>query len=281
MISRNKLQLSAILIIIISISKPLLSDFKDVQKLIAEMIAQTKTVQSITYTTETKERINGEIIKRGGIFKMIVSPPKVYYERHFPEKGAIVIYDSLKLGRKIQVKPHTFPWVPLTLSMDDWLIRKSGHHTPDRAGFGYTVDILVSLLEKYNENLGTILRLGEMKIYDEKMCQVVHLENPYFQWQSYTVKENESIITIAKERKLSEYMIFERNKGLKNYEYLETGKIIRIPTDYAAAMDIWIDLKSKLPVKFTVYDDRGLFEEFGYKKIQINIPLTDNDFKLP
>ncbi len=268
------------MILVLTIANLLLSDEKDVHKLIEEMIDRTKSVETIRYHTETKERINGEIIERGGIFKMIVSPPKVYYERLFPEKGAIVIYDSLKLGRKIQVKPHTFPWVPLNLHIDDWMIRKSGHHTPDRAGYGYTIGILEYLLEKYNSEFEKMLRYGEQHEYDGAMCQIVHLENPNFRWENYIVKEGETIISIAEERKLSEYMILKRNSGLKITKALKREKI-KLPTDYAKAMDIWINLENLLPVKFTVYDDRGLFEEFGYKKMEINIPLDESEFELP
>jgi hypothetical protein len=260
---------------------PLRADLKEIEDLINEMIFQVKSVKSLYYNTASKERIDGSIIERGGIFKMIVSPPRVYYERLFPEKGAIVIYDSLKMGEKIQVKPHTFPWVPLNLHKDDWIVRKSGHHTPDRAGYGYTLGIFEALLKKHENDLDEMLHFGEEQQYDGKMCQIIRLENPHFRWQAYTVKEGESLISIAKERHLSEYMIYDRNADLKNFTDIKAGQIIQIPTDYAAVMDIWIDKESMLPIKFTIYDDRGLFEEFGYKDIKINIPLDDNDFKIP
>lgn len=267
--------------LILLLLNPLRADLREIEDQIKEMISQAKSVQSMSYSLETKERINGTIVERGGIFKLIVSPPRLYYERLFPEKGAIVIYDSLKMGDKIQIKPHTFPWVPLSFHKDDWIIRKSGHHTPDRAGYGYTIAIFEALLKKYEKNLDEMLHLGEEQEYDGKMCQIIHFENRYFHWQAYTVKEGENLIDIAKERNLSEYMIYERNAGLKNFTDIKAGQIIQIPSDYAAKMDIWIDKESMLPIKYTVYDDRGLFEEFGYKNLKINIPLDDNDFKLP
>jgi hypothetical protein len=68
----------------------------------------------------------------------------------------------------------------------------------------------------------------------------------------------------------------------KFYRYLpdkkdENGKNLY----YAWRVEMWYDVEYKLPVVLRMYDwDKKLFEEYTYKDVVKDPPLTDEDFQL-
>lgn len=269
------------MILLLMMTTFLMAAEQDACQLMKQMITRSKTIRTLEFTMKTRERMNGEMIEREGYFRIERQPRfRVYYERGFPDKGAKVLYDASADSIKMTVKPNTFPWVPISLGKDDWMVRKGGHHTVDQAGFDYTLDILDFIMKKYGAESCGFIRFGTQGELDGTRCQNVELDNPHFTWINYTLKDGETVESIAKERRISDYMILQRNPQYNKYSDIYPGTVIRIPVDYAKRMTVCVDEQTGLPALIRIYDDQGLYEEYQFLNMKVNPPFTDADFVL-
>ena len=92
------------------------------------------------------------------------------------------------------------------------------------------------------------------------------------------VKKGETITSIATKKKVSEYMILMKNKGVDSYTDIKVGQTIKIPTEYAAQITLFIDQQTLLPLVLKIYDDEGLFEHYEFLKLQIDPPFKTDEF---
>ena len=72
-------------------------------------------------------------------------------------------------------------------------------------------------------------------------------------------------------------MILERNKQLKDYDDVSTGEEIMIPTDYCKKMILYIEKERNIPMYFEIHDDLGLYEQYEFSNVAIDIPLKKNE----
>ena len=73
-------------------------------------------------------------------------------------------------------------------------------------------------------------------------------------------------------------MILEKNKKIDDYFDISIGQIIKIPNDYAPKMVLYIDKKLNLPLVIEVYDDKGFYERYEYRKLEFNPIITNEEF---
>lgn len=255
---------------------------QDACQLMKNMIDYSRHINTLEFTMKTRERMDGVMVDRSGFFRIQRQPVfRVFYERGFPDKGAVVLYNAVADSQRITVKPNTFPWVSVTLDRNDWLVRKGGHHTVDQAGFDYTLDILDFILQKYGKGSCDFIRFGMQSITGDVSCRNVELDNPHFKWIDYTLQEDENVTLLAARLRLSDYMILRRNPQFDKFSNIHPGMTIKIPTDYAQRMVVCVDDKTGLPAFIQIFDDQGLFEEYEFVGMKINPELTDNDFIIP
>jgi outer membrane lipoprotein-sorting protein len=73
-------------------------------------------------------------------------------------------------------------------------------------------------------------------------------------------------------------MILEKNKTIDDYFDISIGQKIIIPNDYAPKMILYIDKKLNLPLVIEVHDDKGFYERYEYRKLELNPIITDEEF---
>ena len=73
-------------------------------------------------------------------------------------------------------------------------------------------------------------------------------------------------------------MIYEINPQLRSFDDIEPGMKIKVPTDYAREIIVYIDKTRFVPIGLKVYDDKGLFEEYTYQNIVLNPVFSERDF---
>ena len=104
------------------------------------------------------------------------------------------------------------------------------------------------------------------------------MKNPDYHYLSYHVQLGEDLISIAKKLNISEYAIMELNEEVDFYDDVDPGQELRIPSSYAKKMVLYIDQLYMLPLVIKVYDGKGLFEQYAYKKFVLNPTFHDGEF---
>ncbi len=251
---------------------------QNAKQIFDKMIASIKNTRTAKFTFEKLERFNGKMQKEKLTCKVQYSPTyKVYCKQHYPKKGAEVLLVKGKNNNKVLVNPNSFPYVNLNLDPRGSVLMENQHHSLYEVGFKYLGDVLEYLHNKYkNQSAGLLKYLGETT-WNGFNVYKIKLTHPNFRYVTYTVKQGEDILKIARRFKLSEYMIMEIN-DLDDYDDVKPGQKIKIPVDYAKSAIMYIDKKTYLPVRIIIYDDKGIFEEYRYFSLTKNPALSDYDF---
>jgi len=243
-----------------------------------EMFANTKKINTISYTMLKQERIDGEMRSQVAEVKLCRSPFRVYLRQKSPKNGVEVLYPGNKDKSTALVNPNGFPWMNLNMDPYGNTMRKDQHHTIFESGFDHVVSILEHLFDKYGEETKTLVTLVDSSSINGQQCWTIEFNNPYFKYENYTVKENETVLSIAEKFKLSEYMILHYNSKVDDYDDVSEGQVIKIPNDYSPKMRLCIERKRMIPVFMQIYDDKGLYEQYEYLNTVINPKVMPNEF---
>lgn len=244
-----------------------------------EVFASTKRIKALTYNMQKTERIDGKLINQTSFVKLNRNPFKVYTRQEHPNNGLEVLYVEGENGNKALINPTGFPWVNVRLDPYGATMRKDQHHTILDSGYDHVISILEHLFDKYGkEKVSSMVQNKGVTTMDGRTCWIIEFNNPDFKYELYTVGQGENIHTIAKDKKLSGYMILEINKEIKDYEAVTAGQIIKIPSDYSPKLVLVIDKQRMIPLSMSIYDEKGLYEQYAYSNITINPTITPTEF---
>lgn len=241
------------------------------------MISTARSVQSLQYEMYKWERIGGKILHEKNFIKWRRSPRSVYLKITEPSVME-VLYVEGRNGNKALVNPGRF--IPnLNLDPNGELMRRDQHHTIFATGFDYTVELIEDLINKYNDQSYSIAKyLGEETVHG-RACHKIELASPNFKYVPYTVGRGENLVAIARKLKLNELMILEKNSSVKNYYSVKAGQKIEVPTSFTARTIVCVDKITHLPALVQVFDDKGLFERYEYKRVVVNPRFKDEEFQ--
>ncbi|MDH3242982.1 MAG: DUF1571 domain-containing protein [Saprospiraceae bacterium] len=242
------------------------------------MITRTKNIKSLAYQMNRRERLRGRIIAQSATVKLNRSPFQVYTRQKAPKEGVEVLYAEGQNNGKAIVNPNGFPWVNLRLDPLGKIMRKDQHHTILDSGYDRLISILEYLITKYGEESQTMMNLRGEKRWETHDCWVIEFTNPNFQIVSYQVKPGETVQSIADGRHINAYMILELNNHVDHYNDISPGQIISLPSDYCQQMELYIDKKRRVPLRFSILDHLGLYEQYEFSNLRIDPDFTSEEF---
>lgn len=247
-------------------------------QILEKMFDKIETINTLTYQLEKKERIKNKVIEEALFIKLSIKPFKIYSKMDYPKEGLEVLYDAKWEKQKAIINTNSFPWVNVRFSPSGKTMRKNQHHTILDSGYKKIISSIQYQLQDYlSKGLEMTEKKGEA-VVDNKKCWILEFENLDFKFENYRVGENEDLLKIAQKFKLSDYMILENNKEVTNYEDVEAGQQIKIPSSYSKKMILYIDQSELIPLKVEVYDSKGLYEAFEFKNVQLNVVFKANEF---
>ena len=230
------------------------------------------------FTVESGERIDGRIVREVNFCKINSSPYKIYARQSEPVKNLEVLYVTGQNDGKVKINPAAFPWVILNLSPDNFLIMNNHHHTILEAGFVYITTILEKfILKNESQNSRFVEKFSKAKMNGSD-CYAITLISPGYKPTGYVTSGTETPLTIAGKLVINCYSILENNPGMKLTGKIAPGSPIVVPNDYASKIEIFIHQEKLYPVKLTLYDPKGFFEEYSFSDVRINPPFTSGDF---
>jgi outer membrane lipoprotein-sorting protein len=235
------------------------------------------TIQGLYYRLEYKERVfeSGKMRHDSSTVKYQKSPRKIYIKM---ANGSELLWGPDMNGGDVLVHPNSFPFFNVNLNPNGYFIRKNQHHGLDEMGFDYFTGLVKASIDRAGNNFDShFFYQGELTFNGFK-CQEVLLIDPGFKYIPYTVKQGETILTIAHSMWLNEYMILKHNPKVSSYTDVKPGQVILIPSNYAMQVKLYIDKDSMLPVMMQIDDEKGLFEEYEYKELKVNPPFKAEEF---
>ncbi len=247
-------------------------------QILEKMFDKIETINTLTYRLKKKERIENKIIEEALFIKLSVEPFRIYSKMDYPKKGLEVLYNSDWEKQKAIINTNSFPWVNVKFSPTGKTMRKNQHHTILDSGY---TKIISSIMFQYQDYALKGIEMTENKgeiFIDGEKCWILEFDNSSFNFKNYLVTEGENLMSIADEFKLSDYMILENNKGVKFYDDIEAGQQIKIPSSYSKKMILYIDQSKLIPLKVEVYDTKGLYEQFEFRNVQLNVVFKTNEF---
>lgn len=244
-------------------------------ELLTKMFEVIDEMQALSYNGYINSRINGQLKAQQGEFKVVKAPFKFYFKKEFPEEGQQVLFSAGMNGDKAIVKTGSFPWVKVNLDPESKLMRNDNHHSLYNSGYWYFNDIVRHLI---NKNKGVITYLG-IENFKGSNCHKIQIVNANYKLEKYIIKDGESLISIAKQKRINDYNIVELNSEIKDLFDYQVGQEIMLPNDYAKKMVLYLN-EDYLPVGIYVYDHIGLYEELVFTKIKVNPVIEPKEFTL-
>jgi hypothetical protein len=244
-------------------------------RIVAEMYDSIKTIKTVRFKVKALERINGVYVSTMSENKIQSEPKKIYF--HNKEKKLEILYVAGTNNNKAYVKPHTFPFITVSLDPSGSLMRKNVHYTIFELGFEYAGKAIALALNKEKDVSKNLVCRGK-QVLNGYNCYVMVYENKSFSYYEYTVLQKETVTSIAAKLNVNDYMLRSKNNLYNDFGYIKSGTKLSIPTLYAKKVVFYIDEKTMLPVNISVFDDIGLFESYDYSDIVLNKPFDPLEF---
>jgi hypothetical protein len=235
-----------------------------------KMIAKVKTFKTLQFSFELQERYLGKMISERNNFKLNLSPFKAYFKQDFPVKGLEGLYKTGENDNKAKINPNAFPWITLNLDPQADLMMKNHHHPVFHAGYGYIAEVLDILIKKYQAKTDNLIAYKGTLKYNGEDVLVLDCNNPFYAVKKLTLTKAETPYDLGKRLYVNYLVILEENPDLKAFSEIPAGKTIRVPTDYASKMLIYLNKTQLYPVYVKISDSRGLFEEYKFINVIIN-----------
>jgi outer membrane lipoprotein-sorting protein len=274
---KNSLKISILLLVCNLSFANLISQTPDPTRILEEMISTIKNIKTIQFSIVQTERMQGILSNQADAVKMQMNPLKIYISAENPGKSYEVLWAQGTNNGNAWIHPGAFPYITLSLNPEGNTM-KLGHHSIFAINLNYLADLIIDAMNKGKKNFSEIAQYQGLYDVDGRLCYKIVLNYPTFKQLPYVVRKAEDLVSIAADHHVSEYMIFERNKNIKNYTDISPGQTILIPERYAKSIVLFIDKISKLPIIEMMYDDAGLFERYEFRKIKVNPDFPENVF---
>lgn len=277
---------SAISIFILSIlfCLPLVSattfeeDTLSCKEIIRNMSSSIEKINSLKFTLKKKERVEGDLKFGEQDVKFIRSPRQIYTIIKAPNQGVEILWLEGKNNGKAYINPNAFPYISLSLDPYGNIMRKGNHHTVHEVGMDYINSIINYIAEKTDGDFYKIFSLKGEVVFNNRKCYKVLIDYTPYDYVNYTMLEGETITSVAYKLFVSDYMILELNKDIKDYSYSKPGKTILVPNAYARKTILYIDKETFMPVVQMMFDEKGLFSQYEFHDLKLNPGFSGEEF---
>lgn len=267
----------AFIYIILMLSFPGINHLTSVEteagKILRSMHRQIEAISFHSYRLKVEERRTDNTFHEAEMFISVQTRPlKVQLEAIKPNKGTLVEYDETANIREAIVTPSK--WVPAVKFSQDIhgnMLRR-GHYAVNETSLGYFDQVIQKLEETFEQNEAypaNVQYLGD-EMVEGLPCYRIELTDPAYRIANYTVKEGESLITIARKKLINPYKIRELNPDIEDYYNIYPGQVIRIPTSYCRRCVVMLDKTQFLPRRMEIYDEKGCFERFVFSELVVS-----------
>ncbi|MEM7105105.1 MAG: DUF1571 domain-containing protein [Bacteroidota bacterium] len=249
---------------------------KDARSIVNEMTTAIANTNTLSFTMEMEERINGKFVQSKVSVKLQVEPQKIYIYSWYPNKGAEILYTPSKSSKAL-VNPNGFPFFNVSFSPFNAQMRKNKHHTILSMGFEMLGNMINEVVESGDIPFDEYFQYGGDVDHNGKSCYKIVLNDADFGYQPYALTQDETLYNLANRMQISEYLIKEKN-GISGYGRVKKGTTLLLPTSYAKKTELYVDKSSMLPIVQIMHDEKGIFERYEYSEVLLNPEFNDQTF---
>ncbi len=264
---------------LIYFTNPLSAQVLTPTMLINKMVEAVSKMNTYQFTMVTKERNLDNTYHNGNSFNKVTVSPYCVYMKILAARnnGTEIIYNAPKYGKEAVVNVGKF--IP-DLKLDPFgsIIRKDQHHTVLEGGFRYCMDLLNSIKIKMGDSFDDMSKMETDILFNTRLCYRLTLTDNSFSYVNYSLKEKETLYALSMQKKISEFLIVYHNKNVSDFNDVEAGKVIQIPSSFAKRAIIYVDKISFHPIGIEMYDEIGLFEKYEFQNVVYNPVFAPNEF---
>jgi len=234
-----------------------------------------KGIKTVRVHISALEREENSFRTANSEIKLQINPRRLYFKN--PSKKIEILFNAGKLNNKALVKTNTFPYITLTLDPTGSLMRKNQHYTIHEIGFDFVDKAVAFIISKDKDGLNNFKYYGKVT-KNGFQCYLLEYENKNFAYMDYKVGESETVTSIANKLGVNDYLVRYKNDLFNNYDFVKSGRIIKVPTLFCKKATLYIDEKLMLPVSAALLDDVGVFENYDFTKIEVNKGIREEEF---
>jgi outer membrane lipoprotein-sorting protein len=245
---------------------------------ILKMFSAIDDLNTAKFKLVSIERVENEMLTSSAVGVIQYEPKKLFF-RSFDEKNELlfeIMYIDGQNNNNALVSPNGFPFFNLNLNPLGSTIRNNRHLTILDAGGVYLVDMIRLGLVTYSKkgDINNRLQIAKISETETKLT----ISNSDYDFTTYTVKEAESMRDICYKLAVPEYKIIELNESVSNFDDLDAGQQIIVPTVYATKFEVIIRNDDFIPTKVKIYDEQGLFASYEYLFFETNPIINSQTF---
>ena len=234
--------------------------------------------QDLKFTLYRSERDGTEYVKGSFDGKLTMNPFRVYLKNHFPNEGSEILYLQGKNNNKAWINPNAFPYLTVSLDPENKLLLAGGHHTLKLLGFS-VIDKLILLYRKnYKEEFFNFTKYHGMENWKNMKCHKIILNYPDYKIITHVAKKEETLKSIAEKKLLNIAKLKKLNPSVNPNKVLYPGQKVKITNAYAKKAILYLDAESYLPVLQIIYDEKGIYEKYGYFNLEFGKKIPDEEF---
>ncbi len=253
-------------------------DPKDLKpaKILHQMYDSIKNIKTLRVKVSGLERMDKKFNTSQSVYKVQTSPRKIYLIN--PEKKIEILYNPELYGSKALVKPHTFPYITISLDPTGSMMRKNQHYSINEVGYTFIGTSIALTISKDKNGIENFTYLGKT-VKNGHNSYLLEYENKNYSYIDYTVGDKETASGLAAKLSVNDFLLRDKNGLINDFGYIKKGTVLKVPNLYCKKAILFLDEKLMLPISIALYDDVGLFESYDYADIIINKPFKDDDFK--
>jgi hypothetical protein len=269
--------ISCCLIAFLILSHKPISNSLDVKpaKLMAQLFDSIKLVKTLRVHINATERINNGYLTAKSEIKLQSAPRRLYFINR--QKKLEILFNQGELNNKALVKPHVFPYITMSLDPTGNIMRKNQHYTIHELGYDFIGKSMALTLAKDKDGINNMTFLG-IHPKNGYSCYMLQYENKNYAYTEYVVQGKETASSVSVKLCVNDYLLRDKNDLLNDFGFLKKGKKLLVPTLYCKKAIIYLDQKTCLPVSISLYDDKGLFENYDFTNIETNPQIKPEEF---
>lgn len=247
------------------------SSAQNARNIVDKMYRAIETNPRVAFNMLSKERFGSNFVVKKTKFHVSESPRKIYMKDL--EDGIEVLYVKGWNDNDALVNPNGFPWTNLDFSPYSSRMRKNQHHTILSAGFGYTAELMKSIerdLRQQGRRFEDYFSISSTEAtFDGRPCYKLYINyDSEYGHKTHTVERTAKLAKICKEQNVPEHRVAELNDI--GFGDVRAGTKLKIPNAYAKRVVFYIDKSTHFPVVQLIYDEKGLYEKYEYRDLDIS-----------
>lgn len=247
--------------------------------IVDKMSDALENTSKMTYDIYLKERFGSTYVEKEMHFRVNENPRKVYAKNL--EDGVEILYVTGWNNDKAYINPNGFPWVNVSFDIYNDRMTKEAHHLISDAGFELSSSMITNFrnrIEQEGKNFDDHFSYKGETTWDGKSCYKIYMDDPNYGYTTYTVTRDETLHQLANRLGVPAHKIQEKNGGKLPYQKSLKGRSLTVPTSYAKQVIFFVDKTTYLPLVQMVYDDKGLYEKYEYRNLDISPSLYTNEW---